>query len=349
MTLDNLTILVTGGTGSLGNAVIRRLVTGEMGRPRKIIVFSRDELKQHEMRVRWHQQTPIEDLRAFSPKDVIEFRVGDVRLYDTLLPALQRADIVVNAAALKQVPQCEYFPFEAVRTNVMGAQNLVRGIREHRLPVRTLVTISTDKACKPVNVMGMTKALQERVILSAAHDYDDTRFMAVRYGNVVASRGSVVPHFHAQICNGGPLTVTSPEMTRFLLTLDHAVDTIFEALRAGHTGETIIPKAPSARVIDIARAMIGPRSLPIEIIGIRPGEKIHEILISEEEALRTTKRNGYYVIASVLAGTVTPARQTEYSSGDAPLSQAGVSDLLRRSGFLDAPLGPASAGLAASV
>ena len=338
MELDGLTILITGGTGSLGNALVSRIMTGEMGRPRKVLVFSRDELKQHEMRIRWHQaRSPIEDLRDFSPKDVLEFHVGDIRLYDTLAPVLQRANIVINTAALKQVPQCEYFPFEAVRTNIEGVYNLVRGIREHRLPIQKVVTISTDKACKPVNVMGMTKAIQERVILAANIESQKTNFMAVRYGNVIASRGSVVPHFQAQVDAGGPLTVTSAEMTRFLLSLDQAVDTVFEALRSGRPGETIIPKAPSARVTDIARAMIGPRPIPIEVIGIRPGEKIHEILISEEECRRTSERNGYYVVHSILPEitdySIQPVRTTEYSSSENLLALEEVQLCLNKSGF----------------
>ncbi len=341
MILDNLTVLITGGTGSLGHAVISRLMTGEMGKPRKVIVFSRDELKQHEMRLRWLQPSPpIEDLRDFSPKDVLEFRMGDVRLYDTLMPALRKADIVVNAAALKQVPQCEYFPFEAVRTNILGPYNIVSAIREHRLPIQKVVTISTDKACKPVNVMGMTKAIQERLILSANLECPDTHFMAVRYGNVVASRGSVVPLFQKQLADNGQLTITSPDMTRFLLTLDQAVDTVFEALRFGAGGETLIPQVPSARVIDIAQAMVGSRTNGIKIIGIRPGEKIHEILISEEECRRTTERNDYYVIHSILPEigqqNIESVRDEEYSSAENLLSPQEVQSLLARLGFCEA-------------
>lgn len=339
MSLEGLTVLVTGGTGSLGNAIIRRIMTGELGRPRKVIVFSRDELKQHEMRLRWYQDSrAIEDLRQFSAKDVLEFRIGDVRLYDTLMPSLAQADVVFNTAALKQVPQCEYFPFEAVRTNIEGPYNLVRGIREHRLSVQKVITISTDKACKPVNVMGMTKALQERVILSANLECAGTDFMAVRYGNVVASRGSVVPVFQKQIEQGGPLTITSAEMTRFLLTLDQAVDTVFEVLLHGERGETLIPQVPSARVTDIAQAMIGSRSITTETIGIRPGEKIHEILISEEECHRTTERNGYYVIHSILPelaqNQIEPIRTTEYSSAENLLTQEAVRALLVEQGFV---------------
>ena len=346
MILDGLTILVTGGTGSLGNAVIRRMMNGELGRPRKILIFSRDELKQHEMRVRWHQaRLAIEDLRDFSAKDVFEFHIGDVRLYDTLMSVLRKADIVINAAALKQVPQCEYFPFEAMRTNVEGTHNLIRAIKEHGLDVQKVIAISTDKACKPVNVMGMTKALQERLIISANLDCPGTHFMAVRYGNVVASRGSVVPHFQSQINSEGPVTITSAEMTRFLLTLDQAVDTVFEALRSGQPGDTLVPQVPSARVIDIARAMINGRSIDLEIIGVRPGEKIHEILISEEECRRTSERNGYYVIHSVIPEIGSHSRplvrDSEYCSSETLMSVEEIHCLLQDAGFcrslVDAP------------
>lgn len=340
MILDGLTVLVTGGTGSLGNAVIRRLLTGELGRPRKVIVFSRDELKQHEMRLHWFQLSPpIEDLRNFSPREVLEFRIGDVRLYDSLLPALIASDIVINTAALKQVPACEYSPFEAVHTNIIGPYNLVRGIREHRLPIQKLITISTDKACKPVNVMGMTKAIQERLILAANLECPNTSFMAVRYGNVIASRGSLLPLLVDQLKSGGPLTITSQEMTRFLLPLDQAVDTIVEALKAGSPGETIVPKIPSARVIHIAQALIGSRDVGISIIGIRPGEKIHEIMISDEECRRTIEQNGYYRIVSILPeignDVNAPARKGEYSSNEDLLSLDAVRHLLVQNGFIN--------------
>ena len=341
MNLEGLNVLITGGTGSLGKAIIRRAMTGEMGKPRKIVVFSRDELKQHEMRIQWHQaRDTIEDLRDFSPTDILEFQIGDIRMLDTLLPVLRKADIVINTAALKQVPQCEYFPYEAVRTNIEGPYNIIRGIREHSLAVQKVVTISTDKACKPVNVMGMTKALQERLILAGNTDGCNTEFLAVRYGNVIASRGSVIPHFKKQIEAGGPVTITSLDMTRFLLTLDQAVDVVFEALRQGTRGETLVPKVPAARIIDIARAMIGSRNVEIEEIGIRPGEKLDEILLSEEECRRTFERNGHYIINSILplgCANQAPAdvRTSEYTSRENLLSMEELSRLLAGAGYLD--------------
>jgi FlaA1/EpsC-like NDP-sugar epimerase len=252
---------------------------------------------------------------------------------------------VVNAAALKQVPSCEYFPGEAVLTNCIGAHNIVRAIGENDYPVETVVAISTDKACKPVNVMGMTKSLQERIFVSANILQPQTRFIGVRYGNVLASRGSVIPLFHEQIRAGGPLTLTSPEMTRFLLTLDRAVDTVFEAMRAGHQGETLVPRLPSARVADVASSLIEGREIEVEVTGTRPGEKLHEILISEEEATRTTEGDRTLTIQPLLpelrreGGAGEPFDSREYSSADATLDPAGVSELLQESRLMieDAP------------
>jgi UDP-glucose 4-epimerase len=232
---------------------------------------------------------------------------------------LRDADVVFNAAALKQVPACEYFPFEAVRTNIEGPENIVRAIRENKLPVDTVVGISTDKACKPVNVMGMTKAIQERVFITANLSCPKTRFVCVRYGNVLASRGSVIPLFHDQIRNGGPVTITTENMTRFLLALDQAVDTVFAALKGAKRGETYIPRVPAANMLDLARALIGDRKIEIKITGIRPGEKIDEIMISEEELYRTVDRVKYYAIQSILpelrSGEEKPAElKGEFSS-----------------------------------
>jgi len=246
---------------------------------------------------------------------------------------------VFNAAALKQVPSCEYFPFEAVQTNVAGPENIVRAIREHRLPVETVVGVSTDKACKPVNVMGMTKALQERVFLSANLSCPDTRFICVRYGNVLASRGSVIPLFHEQIRAGGPITITTQDMTRFLLSLDDAVNVIFGAVRGAHRGETYIPRVPSAKVTDIAAVLIGDRKLSIKVTGIRPGEKVHEILVSEEEAYRTVSRGPYYCIRSILpevAGKSTEplALTGEYSSAGNVMPAERLGAFLESHGLL---------------
>ena len=272
-----------------------------MGTPASILIFSRDEAKQHAMRLEYqHRKTATDEVIYHNFQQLLQFQIGDIRDIHSVSVALRNADVVFNAAALKQVPACEYFPFEAVRTNIEGPENVVRVIRENRLPVETVVGVSTDKACKPVNVMGMTKAIQERVFITANMACPDTRFICVRYGNVLASRGSVVPLFHDQIATGGPVTITDAEMTRFLLSLDQAVDTIFAAIKEGQRGETYIPRVPSARVIDVATALIGDRKIETKITGIRPGEKLHEILVSEEEAHRTIARGDYYVIRSIL-------------------------------------------------
>lgn len=299
--LTDKKILVTGGTGSLGKVLVKRLLSGELGTPEKIIVFSRDEAKQHSMRIEYlNKKDPTDEIIYNNSKRGLEFRIGDVRDPHSLNSALKEVDIVFNAAALKQVPSCEYFPFEAVQTNIMGPQNIVNAIQELDLPIETVVGISSDKACKPVNVMGMTKALQERVFLQANMKCQSTRFICVRYGNVLASRGSVIPLFHEQILNGGPVTITTPDMTRFLLSLNQAVDTIFSAIKFANRGETYIPIVPSAKMTDIAKVLIGNRNIKTVITGIRPGEKIHEILISEEEAPRAIKRGEYYVILPLL-------------------------------------------------
>lgn len=317
---DGKRILITGGTGSLGKVLIRRLLGGEMGMPQKIIVFSRDEAKQHFMRVEYQNHVAATDEIIYHNFErLLEFWIGDVRDFRSVAPALREADVVVNAAAMKQVPTCEYFPYEAVRTNVEGAENIVRAIQEHRLPVETVVGVSTDKACKPVNTMGMTKAVQERIFIQGNMRAPRTRFVCVRYGNVLASRGSVIPLFHEQIRSGGPLTITTEDMTRFLLSLDDAVDTIFAAVSGGARGETWVPRAPSARVVDIATALIGDRDIPIRVVGIRPGEKIHEIMVSQEEAYRTVPRGGWYAIQPMLpelscATSEAPCLSGEYSS-----------------------------------
>ncbi|HTH38610.1 MAG TPA: polysaccharide biosynthesis protein, partial [Pyrinomonadaceae bacterium] len=193
-------ILVTGGTGSLGKTLVRRLLSGEMGLPDRITVFSRDEAKQHFMRLEFqHRSVATDDVIYHKAEDILDFRIGDVRDRGAVTAALKGIEVVFHAAALKQVPSCEYFPFEAVQTNIYGAQNVVTAIKENGLPVTDVVGISTDKACKPINVMGMTKALQERVFVEANREYPDTRFLCVRYGNVIASRGSIVPLFAEQV------------------------------------------------------------------------------------------------------------------------------------------------------
>lgn len=328
--LAGKTILITGGTGSLGKNLVRRLLTGEMGQPRQIIIFSRDEAKQHAMYLGLRS-------KKVDHAETVTFRIGDVRSFEDVSSVMRHVDVVINAAALKQVPTCEYHPFDAVRTNIIGAENIVRAIggASHNTP-SMVIGISTDKACKPVNAMGMSKALQERVFLHEGNlRHPETKFMAVRYGNVIASRGSVLPLFHQQITNNQPVTVTTLDMTRFLLTLDQAIDTVFAAIATGNAGELFVPIVSSAVIMDLAKAAISvwnpKHTAGIGVTGIRPGEKIHEILLSEEEINRTRQRNvrrqyddrydPYYVIQpSINLGTFStdlgPRPPQEYSSAD---------------------------------
>jgi len=334
--LTDKRIVVTGGTGSLGKVLVRRLLSGELGRPKQITVFSRDEAKQHEMRLAYQQRLfATDEVIYHNFEQLLRFQIGDVRDFHCVCAVLRNADVVLNAAALKQVPTCEYFPFEAVQTNIGGVENIVRAIRENQLPVETVVGISTDKACKPVNVMGMTKAIQERIFIRGNLDCPEARFICVRYGNVLASRGSVIPLFLNQIRQGGPVTITTPEMTRFLLSLEQAADTIFAALQEANRGETYIPRVPSARVVDITEVLIGDRLIKTIINGIRPGEKVHEILVSEEEGHRTVKRGSYYVILPVLpelrsSKIVEGPLGKEFSSEDNIMGKADLTELLRK-------------------
>jgi len=337
MIFEGKTILVTGGTGSMGKTFVHRVLTGDHGTPKKVIVLSRDEAKQHEMRMSYlHKLVATDEVIYRNFMSVLEFRIGDVRNYADVCSAVKNADIIVNAAALKQVPACEYFPSQAVMTNCIGATNIVRAIEENDYPVETVIGISTDKACKPVNVMGMTKSIQERIFISANILNPKTRFICVRYGNVLASRGSVIPLFHDQLQNGGPLTVTVPEMTRFLLSLNQAVDTVFTAIRDARCGETYVPNAPAATVLNIAKAIIGDRDIEIKVTGIRPGEKMHEIMVSEEEANHCVKRGDYYAILPMLpelredTASETNALNKEFSSADTVVNLADTIELLDR-------------------
>ena len=340
MILDGKTILVTGGTGSMGKTFVRRALTGAAGAPKKIIVMSRDEAKQHDMRLSYlHRAAATDEVIYRNFLQTLEFRIGDVRDYADVCSAMRGADVVVNAAALKQVPSCEYFPGQAVLTNCIGASNIVRAIQENELPIETVIAISTDKACKPVNVMGMTKAIQERIVIAANILSPHTRFIGVRYGNVLASRGSVIPLFHEQVRVGGPVTVTLPEMTRFLLSLDQAVDTVFAALANAKRGEIYVPNAPAATILNIAKALVGNRPIEIVVTGIRPGEKLHEIMISDEEAVRVAARGAYFAIRPMLPELADGADGTspiakEFSSADNTLDFSGTVELLRKHGLM---------------
>ena len=320
----NKRVLITGGTGSLGQTLVRRILATEM--PEQVTVLSRDEAKQYAM-------------RNSTPDGRLQFRVGDVRDLHSVSAALRDQDVVIHAAALKQVPTCEYFPHEAVMTNVLGAENVIRAIEQFDLPIEVVVGISTDKACKPVNTMGMTKAIQERLFIQGNLRRPRTRFVCVRYGNVLASRGSVVPLFQEQIARGGPVTITTREMTRFLLSLDYAADTVFAALQHAEPGETFVPRAPSALVVDIAKALIGSRPIHTIFTGIRPGEKIHEIMVSEEEAPRVRIHGQWLAIAPMLPelrrGGPRAGLPGEYSSSETVMGAAQTEALLREAKLLD--------------
>jgi len=343
--LEGKRVLVTGGTGSLGRPLVQRILNGDLGNPASVTVFSRDEGKHHQMKADWkHERTATNDIFYHNFEERLEFRLGDVRDYQALVPAVRNAEVIFHAAALKQVPSCEYFPYEAVRTNIDGANNLVRAIRSNDTPVEKVVGISTDKACKPVNVMGMTKAIQERVLLEGNIGQKQVDFTCVRYGNVVSSRGSAIPFFRDQVRHGGPVTLTTKDMTRFLITLDQAVDAVFDSVLYAKRGEIFVPRIPAARIIDVAHAMIGGRDITIEEVGIRPGEKVHELLISEEESVRTIERAGtfresYYAVTSILpeisGGPVEePAIRGEYSSRSEIMDFEEAVELLRESGYI---------------
>ncbi len=334
--LSGKRILITGGTGSLGKVLLRRLLSGQAGEVARVAVLSRDEAKQHQLRLEYlHRMHITDDVMYRNVHERLSFHIGDVRDPASLAAPLRNADIVFNAAALKQVPTCEYFPTEAVMTNVLGANNIVRVIREQDLPVETVVGVSTDKAVQPVNVMGMTKALQERILLAANLDVPKTRFVLVRYGNVLASRGSVIPYFHQQIRAGQTLTITDERMTRFLLSLEDAVDVILAAVAGGRAGETYIPRVPAARITDIAQALIGDRPIATQIVGIRPGEKLHECLVSGEEAVRTFARDQFYVVAPILPELFDPGHYSGPALAQPYMSNDDLMDLAQTSALLE--------------
>lgn len=274
-------ILITGGTGSFGSTMVERLLQLE---PKQIVIFSRDEKKQFDMTNKYAD-----------PR--LRFILGDVRDHETVTYLMRGVNLVFHAAALKQVPNCEFFPMEAIRTNAIGAYNVIQAAMHH--DVERVVVLSTDKAVYPINVMGMTKALMERIMIAASRDkHGSTVVCGTRYGNVMYTRGSVLPYFMDQMKQGKPLTVTNGAMTRFMMPLSHATDLVLYALAEGKPGEIYVRKAPAATMADAAGAMasIFGYDKGIEEIGARPGEKMHETLISAEEAPRTEDLGDYYKI-----------------------------------------------------
>lgn len=277
---DDKILLITGGTGSFGNTMLSRMLKKGW---REIRVFSRDEKKQEDMRLKFNN-------------DLIKFYIGDVRNYDSVHDAMRGVDYVFHAAALKQVPSCEFYPIEAVRTNVLGAENVLRAAIANE--VNRCVVLSTDKAVYPINAMGMSKALMEKVMIAQSRLCDPKRTVlcATRYGNVMASRGSVIPIFLRQIAEGEPITVTDPNMTRFLMSLYDSVDLVLYAFMHGNPGDLFVQKSPASTVIDLARALMQlmERESEIRIIGTRHGEKQYESLVSREEMARADDLGDYY-------------------------------------------------------
>jgi FlaA1/EpsC-like NDP-sugar epimerase len=325
MRIEGSTILITGGTGSFGNRVAAHLAPLK---PKQIRIFSRDEKKQ------WEMRAAFPDFR---------YVIGDVRDCDRLADAMRGVDLVFHAAALKQVPSCEQYPWEAVKTNTVGSQNVCAAALE--AGVKVVVALSTDKAVKPVNAMGMSKAMMEKIVCAQNLFTQETVFCCVRYGNVMGSRGSVIPLFRKMIDEGRPIPITVREMTRFLLTLDQSVDLVQHAMMNAKGGEIFVRKAPACTVADLAATMArkySPRGVehPIEDVGIRPGEKIHEVLVNEYEMQRAVEDRGYFVIHPEYRVPEIPRRRDlgeEYTSNSTEqiTTYEGLSSLLDAMGKVE--------------
>jgi len=278
----NKTLLITGGTGSFGNAVLNKFISSDIG---EIRIFSRDEKKQHDMRV-------IYD----NPK--LKFYIGDVRDYQSILEASRDIDYIFHSAALKQVPSCEFYPIQAVKTNVLGTENVLNAAITNK--VKKVICLSTDKAVYPINAMGVSKAMMEKVFVAKSRTTNSTIICGTRYGNVMASRGSVIPHFHQQIIEKKAITVTDPNMTRFMMTLKDAVDLVLFAFQNGNSGDIFVQKSPSTTIGELAKTMkkIYNSSVEIKNIGIRHAEKIHETLLSREERMGAEDLGNYFRVSS---------------------------------------------------
>lgn len=271
-------LLITGGTGSFGNAVLKRFLNTDI---KEIRVFSRDEKKQHDMRLEINNAK-------------VKFYIGDVRDYDSIYSALSGVDFVFHAAALKQVPSCEFYPMEAVKTNVLGTENVLNAAINQR--VKRVICLSTDKAVYPINAMGITKAMMEKVMIAKSRTSGNTVLVGTRYGNVMASRGSVIPLFYDQIMNNQPITVTDPEMTRFMMTLDDAVELVLYAFEHGRTGDIFVQKSPASTIGELAHALVKifNSKVKIKVIGTRHAEKLYETLLAREEVQVAEDLGEYY-------------------------------------------------------
>ena len=284
--IDNKTILITGGTGSFGNTIVETLLTST--NPKRIIIFSRDEKKQYDMRLK------------FKKYDNISFIIGDVRDRNSVYRTIKNVDIIFHAAALKQVPNCEFFPYEAVQTNIIGTQNVLDAAEDNE--IEKVVVLSTDKAVYPINAMGISKAMLEKLMLAKARlSKSKTVFCGVRYGNVMYSRGSVLPLFVDQMKNQVPLTITNPDMTRYLLPLPIAIDLVLFALSEGRNGDILVRKSPASTMKVLSEAMIDifKYDIGIKNIGIREGEKLHETLVTQEDLHKAESYENYYRIKNL--------------------------------------------------
>ncbi len=330
--ISNEVLLITGGTGSFGSAVLRRFLDSDL---REIRIFSRDEKKQDDMRKRYN-----------SPK--LKFYIGDVRDPQSVMNAVRGVDHIYHAAALKQVPSCEFHPLEAVKTNVMGTENVLEAAIQ--CAVKRVVVLSTDKAVYPINAMGISKAMMEKVAVAKSRSSAQTVINVTRYGNVMASRGSVIPLFIEQIRAGKPITLTDPAMTRFMMTLDDAVDLVLYAFEHGQPGEIFVQKAPAATIEVLAKALtalVGKPEHEVRVIGTRHGEKLYEALLSREEMVAAEDLGGYYRVPPDLRdlnygkfvehGETKISEATDYNSHNTErLDVAGMQALLMKLRFMQA-------------
>jgi len=326
------TLLITGGTGSFGNAVLRRFLDSDL---REIRIFSRDEKKQDDMRKKYKS-------------DKLKFYIGDVRDFQSVMNAVRGVDFIYHAAALKQVPSCEFYPLEAVKTNVLGTENVLEAAIQ--AGVERIVCLSTDKAVYPINAMGISKAMMEKVIVAKSRSANDTVICATRYGNVMASRGSVIPLFTNQIRAGQSITITDPTMTRFMMTLNDAVDLVLFAFENGQPGEIFVQKAPAATIETLAIALTDLLGVPdhtIDVIGTRHGEKLFEALLSREEMVAASDLGDYYRVPPDLRdlnygkyfeqGEIEISKATEYTSHNTTrLDVEGMKALLMKLNFIQA-------------
>jgi UDP-glucose 4-epimerase len=326
------TLLITGGTGSFGNAVLKRFLGSDV---REIRILSRDEKKQDDMRRRYGSNK-------------IKFYIGDVRDYDSVLGAMRGVDHVFHAAALKQVPSCEFHPLEAVKTNVLGTEHVLEAALT--CSVQRVICLSTDKAVYPINAMGISKAMMEKVAVAKSRSSESTTICVTRYGNVMASRGSVIPLFVEQIRLGRPITVTDPNMTRFMMTLDDAVDLVVYAFMNGKTGDIFVQKSPAATIAVLAEAVKGILNAPgheVVTLGTRHGEKLYEVLLSREERAAALDLGRYYRVPPDLRdlnyskfvedGETRITEAEDYNSHNTErLDDAGMRSLLRRLSFIQA-------------